>query len=203
MPVTDYKRFQTLDSQGGWLDGDASSLLDGNESTEIFFNTNPFAILSNVVSFGVPDNATITGIEGNIIIVATNGTLASPPQIWSGKLSLSTLSESDLTDTLISIETSAVGGAKYSFGGEDNLFGLSLTPENVDNLRLGFKLTDSGMGGGTVLGLVQGEAGDGSDQFDTPSPALRIHYTEPTPSPTERSFVLPPVRSSGMYIRES
>lgn len=198
MPVTGYKRFQTIDSQGGWFDSDPSSFLDGNDAAEIYFGVvNPFVILSNIVSFGVPSNATITGIEGNITIAATNGSLTSPPQIWSGKPSLNALSEGDLTDTLISIETSVVTGAKYSFGGEDNLFGLSLTPENVDNLRLGFKLTDSGMGGGTVLGIVYGESGDGADQLDTPSPALRIHYTLPSPpskGSTNKAIITPEIK---------
>ena len=201
MPVTDYKRFQTLDSQGGWFDNNASSLLDGNDAIEIYLGTNPFAILSNVVSFGVPDNATITGVEGNIAILPNNSGISST-QVWSGKVSLDSLSESDLTDTLISIEapTSPGQANKYSFGGENNLLGLSLTPSNVDNLKLGFKLTTEGTSG-QLVGIVYGEVGDSLPPFDTPSPALRIHYTEP--EPTKRSFVLPPVRSSGMYVRES
>jgi hypothetical protein len=179
MDVTDYKRFQTLDAQGDWFDGNPNSFLEGAEGAEVFFTNyypNPYAILSNVVSLNVPTNAIITGVEFNIAIVSN---LLTTDQIWSGKVSLSSISEEDLTNTLLTIPPpGSVSTLKYTFGGDGELFGLNLTPENVDNIKIGFKLTQ--LGNTSILGAIYGEAGDSTPPLDTPSPAVRIYYTLPS-----------------------
>jgi len=204
MPVTDYKRFQTKVDDGGWdLGTGAESFLDGATDTLVIAVENsltdpPYAIIKNPVSFGVPSNATITGVEVNITIAASDFANLTSNQVWNGELSLTDIGEGDLTSALITISPGAASqtATNYSVGGDGNLLGLSLTPSNLSDLQLGFKLAALGRTDQVTL-AVYGEQGDGVGAFAIPSPAVRIYYTLP------RSFVLPPVRSSGMYIRES
>ena len=204
MPVTDYKRFQTKVDDGGWdLGTGAESFLDGATDTLVIAVENsltdpPYAIIKNPVSFGVPSNATITGVEVNITIAASDFANLTSNQVWNGELAITDLSEGDLIREFISIPPSDSNAQAVNFlvGGDGNLLGLSLTPSNLSDLQLGFKLAALGRTDQVTL-AVYGEQGDGVGAFAIPSPAVRIYYTLP------RSFVLPPVRSSGMYIRES
>ena len=175
MPVTEYKRFQTVDDSGNWISGDSNAFLEGNEGGRLFFNTNAYVILSNPVSFNLSPGVVIQGIEFNLKIVPN---ILTSNQIWSGKVSTNSILEADLTDTLLTIPPPGTAvETKYTIGGSENLFGLDLTHSNVDNLRFGIKVTT--FGGGSILGGFFGIPGTGSPPNDLPAPALRIHYALP------------------------
>ena len=111
MPVTGYKRFQTLDSQGGWFDGDPSSLLEGNDSGEVFFGTevglcsyrsdatygdfdfadvysypNPvrpeFTGNVTITGFAFDSDVRITDVAGNLVYRTTSN---GGTVLWNGK----------------------------------------------------------------------------------------------------------------------
>lgn len=185
MPVTGYKRFTTLADEDGWDFGNPSNLLAGGDSGVLssespFLTDPPYAILKDPVSFGVPSNATITGVEVNITIAASDSVNLNINQVWNGELSLTDLSEGDLIREFISIPPGAASqtATNYSVGGDGNLLGLSLTPSNLSDLQLGFKLAVVGRTTTTLIGVF-GEIGNGSGAFTIPSPAVRIYYTTP------------------------
>lgn len=210
MPVTGYKRFTTLADEDGWDFGNPSNFLAGGDSGVISSESPsltdpPYAILKDPNSFGVPANATITGVEVNITIGATDPSVGSltSNQVWNGELALTDLEEGDLTSTFITISPGAASEAatNYLVGGDGNLLGLSLTPSNLSDLQLGFKLAAVGRTTATLIGVF-GEIGNGSGALAIPSPAVRIYYTVP---PGEgfliRSGQLS-INSGQLYIRE-
>lgn len=185
MPVTDYKRFQTKVDDGGWdLGTGAESLLEGASDALVIAVENstldlPYAILKDPVDFGVPSNATITGIELNITIGANNFSNLTSNQVWNGELATTDLSEGDLIRELISIPPgdSNTQAVNFLVGGDGNLLGLSLVPSKLNRIQLGFKLAT--LGKSSVTTGVYGEQGDGVGAFAIPSPAVRIYYTTP------------------------
>jgi len=201
--VSDWVRFTTLDSSDGWYDSSDTNLASPNEGNATWLNplTNPYFIGSGF-DFGVPSNATITGIEYRTVIQANLFGL-STNQVWNGKLSTDSFLEGDITDEFFTIASTDYDTllTVYQTGSFEDTFGLTLTGNNVNDLKLGFLLSQTG-GGVAVAGSILGEQGDGTTVY-FPTPSIRVFYTtpEPTPSPSlEPKFA---VRSSGFYVRES
>lgn len=201
--VSDWTRFTTLDSSDGFNSGD-TNLASPNEGIADWLSpsSNPYFIGSGF-DFGIPSNATVVGIQYLTVIKAHQFGLASN-QVWNGKLSTDPFSEGDITDEFFTIAPTDYDttDALYSTGSFDNTFGLTLTGVNVNDLKLGFKVSSLGGGAPFPYGSILGEEGNGTSVF-FPTPVLRVFYTtpEPTPTPTlEPKFA---VRSSGFYVRES
>ena len=135
----------------------------------------------------IPSDATIVGIE---IITKTrvdggSENLDIRPQIVSGSNR-----NGDVTLYPISNTTNQT----IVTGGPDNLLGLDEFITDP-SLLSGFRIRYRREGTASNTLFLTG---------DTEAPTVTFHYTLPTPlPPPERSFVLPPVRSSGMYVRES
>jgi len=179
------------EDSNNWASGNPSTLLLSGQTGNVIFLSSaaPFYfIFKTPDSFNVPSDATITGIQfkGEFALTA--------PTTIDGKLSLSDFDDSAITDNFFSLTTD-VDNAPNTFtpfitGSYNNLFGLTLSPSDLSDLHLGIKIPTAA----SVFGQIKGS---------TESPAVKIFYIPlPTPPP-ERSFVLPPVRSSGMYVRES
>lgn len=184
---TGWVKFGTNEEDSNnWASGTPSNRLLSGEVGELYFLSSDevYFILKNPDSFNVPSGATITGIQfrGEFKM--------SLPATINGKLSLSDFSDSDITDNFFSLTTDLdpnSTNAPYITGSYDNLFGLTPSPSDLSDLHLGIKIPTAGGSFGIITGTTE-------------SPAIKIFYIPPSP---ERSFVLPPVRSSGMYVRES
>lgn len=172
--VTDWIRFgDVYDNSADWFFYTDPTVLESGNTGQIWWNnpsTLPYAIFDTPDSFGIPSNATITGIQFQLNTTPSLlGTSLSPNQTWDGKMSLSSLGTSDLTDSFFTITNDdvLVNARSYITGSYNNLFGLSLTPSNISNLNVGFKCTNIGH---TSYGELSGT---------TTSPAVRLFYTVP------------------------
>lgn len=175
MAVTDYKRFQVLNASSGYI-GTPNALRSSQTGTAISLGFSKF-VLSDPLDFGVPSNATITGVEFQVTINANLST-GQGPAIWKWGISITTLGLSDLTRDFVTINSPVTSDTTYTVGGDGELFGLSLTPSDLENLLVGAAETDRG---GAVITSTTGAN-------DPASPALRIYYTIPEPSPTVDVF---------------
>ena len=169
---TGWVKFGTNEEDSdNWAIGTPSTrLLSGQTGTLFFFpstNADFYFIFKDPDSFNVPSNATITGIQfrGEFALTA--------PTDINGKLSLSDFNDSDITDDFFSLATGVdpSSTSPYITGSYDNLFGLTLSPDDLSDLYLGIKLPP--IVGGT-LGEIEGT---------TEAPAVKIFYT-PSPTPT-------------------
>ena len=173
-----------LDEGEGWAAGDPNSFKDGQESAVVYVSASSagaYAILSDPEDFGVPSDATVTGLEFGLILIANNATPLTSNQIWKGSLALASLEKSNLTDTFFTIEpnTTETTATFYTTGSYLSTFGLDLTPSNLGDLRMGFIFDAAGRS--ILIGAAYGEEGDGADAFANPSPAVRVHYLLPSP----------------------
>ena len=161
-----------VDDSDDWLSGNITNLLSGNTGFLLWDTTAsplPYFIFNTIDSTGIPSNATITGIQASIDIdpgVTTN-------QTWDGKLSTTSFGQSDITDEWFDIDSSTDPDAaqRYITGSYNNLFDLSLTPTNADDLVLGFK--------NTAIGFSTGFAFFTGNTY---APAIKIFYTQPPPT---------------------
>lgn len=170
---TGWLRFgNNVDDSDDWLAGNITSLLSGNTGFMLWLSTTsplPYFIFNTIDSTGIPSNATITGIQASIEIDPG----ATTNQTWDGKLSTTSFGQSDITDEWFDIDSSTDPDAsqRYITGSYNNLFDLSLTPTNADDLVLGFKNTAIGISAG--FGQLTGNAY---------APAIKIFYTQPPPT---------------------
>lgn len=169
---TGWLRFgNNVDDSDDWFAGTIASLLSGNTSGNVYWLSStsplPYFIFNTIDSTGIPSNATITGIQASVEI--SPGSNVSN-QTWNGKLSTTSFGQSDITDQWFDIDdsTDPNGAQRYVTGSYDNLFGLSLTPSNADNLVFGFK--------NTAIGFTAAFAQILGDSY---TPAIKIFYTAP------------------------
>jgi len=171
---TGWLRFgNNVDDSDNWL-GNITNLLSGNTGTLLFLSSAsplPYFIFNTIDSTGIPSDATITGIQASVEI--SPGSNVSN-QTWNGKLSTTSFGQSDITDEWFDIDSSTDPGnssQRYITGSYNNLFDLSLTPTNADDLVLGFKNTAIGISSG--FGQLIG---------NSYAPAIKIFYTQPPPT---------------------
>ena len=183
--VSDWTRFTTLDNSNGF--SNSSNLVSPNEGAATWNNPSSLYFIGSGFDFGIPTNATITGIEYRVVISPqTAGSLTSM-QIWKGKLSTTSFGESDITDNFFTFTTfpsfnfytGNVNNVRQ-IGKFDDTFGLTLTGATVNDLKLGFKADPIGGATPFPFGQITTEIGDGTSIF-FPTPALRVFYTIPPP----------------------
>lgn len=208
---TSWTRFGNVasNSNNWFINTDPTVLESGNEgSLGIYPASLPgpwWFILDTPDSFGIPADATITGIMCTFLS-ELSGNSTTPFQSQA-KISLSSFTNSDITeDWFGDIESPSATQFPLMTGSYGNLFGLSITtPDDLSNLRLGFQVSQ--LIAALSTALFTGEEGNGSFPQNYPAPAVKIFYTTPPAPPAtgENSLSLTSgqlsIRSGQIYIR--
>lgn len=188
--ISDWTRFTTIDSSNQFTD--VTNLTSPNEGGATWFDSsfNPLNLyfIGSGFDFGIPLNATVVGVQFRVSMTPSLLPLTTE-QDWAGKLSTSTFLESDITDEFFTISNkSRSTQSTFQTGSFDDTFGLTLTGTNVNDLKLGFKMTDDGVPSSPFLraGNLVGETGDDVTLF-FPVPTLRVFYTVPLPPSLPKS----------------
>ena len=217
--VTGWKRFSTLVTSSSPLSGnDLDEILisgTNDETEKIYLQTGdpPAWILADPESFDeIPINSTIHGIQVRNVIKPITLSSFAGDQPWKLKVTASAFDDlSEITDHYYTISGSTPLSWRQTIqdiiaGGETDLLGsTTLTLSDLPNLRFGTKCAQDPR---SFIG-VHGGPGSGSGNFFPgrtaavlPSPAIRVFFEPPPPTP---NLDPPPkaVRSSGFYVRES
>ena len=191
--VTDWTRFTTIDDSGTFsnVGNIESGSEDGLEAQYLFNNAQPKPYyIASGFDFNVPSNAEIVGLEffnevkGNSFSISLGQS-----QIWNGKISTSTFGESDMTDEFFSITSSAGYDTTYSpfaTGSWDNTFGLTLTPENIDDLVVGLRMSTNSASSFTLGGV---RSRNTTSTYVLASPSVRVYYSLIPTSPTSQPHI--------------
>lgn len=148
---------QVVSSNAAWSNESNATASDGASATTTLSALLPASRQLRATNFdfsSIPPDARILGIACRIKVSDNGGgtTVCDSAQLVGGGSPVG-----DKDDTDMAISAAGPGGAVITYGGQDQLWGLSIQPADL-SANLGFQISAKRTGGGTVVVSVDSMA---------------------------------------------